>query len=104
MKNTIKAIAALIISATMISITACGNTDTTSSAPPKATTTASSTEASATTTTEATLTSQSEETTSLSATTTGTSASTKAQAVLNLRLLQRTLQKRTALRQATAEQ
>ena len=27
MKNTIKAIAALIISATMISITACGNTD-----------------------------------------------------------------------------
>ena len=77
MKNTMKAIAALIISATMISITACGNTDTTSSAPPKATTTASSTEASATTTTEATLTSQSEETTSLSATTTGTSASTK---------------------------
>ena len=77
MKNTIKAIAALIISATMISITACGNTDNTSSAPPKATTTASSTEASATTTTEATLTSQSEETTSLSATTTGTSASTK---------------------------
>ena len=60
MKNTIKAIAALIISATMISITACGNTDNTSSAPPKATTTASSTEASATTTTEATLTSQSE--------------------------------------------
>lgn len=48
MKNTIKAIAALIISATMISITACGNTDNTSSAPPKATTTASSTEASAT--------------------------------------------------------
>ena len=47
MKNTIKAIAALIISATMISITACGNTDNTSSAPPKATTTASSTEASA---------------------------------------------------------
>lgn len=77
MKNTMKAIAALIISATMISITACGNTDNTSSAPPKATTTASSTEASATTTTEATLTSQSEETTSLSATTTGTSASTK---------------------------
>ncbi|MBU5406786.1 hypothetical protein KQH97_00560 [Ruminococcus sp. MSJ-25] len=77
MKNTIKAIAALLISATMISITACGNTDTTSSAPPKATTTASSTKASATTTTEATLTSQSEETTSLSATTTGTSASTK---------------------------
>ena len=78
MKNTIKAIAALIISATMISITACGNTDNTSSAPPKATTTASSTEASATTTTEATLTSQSEETTSLSATTTSstTSAST----------------------------
>lgn len=72
MKNTMKAIAALIISATMISITACGNTDNTSSAPPKATTTAS-----ATTTTEATLTSQSEETTSLSATTTGTSASTK---------------------------
>ena len=27
MKNTMKAIAALIISATMISITACGNTD-----------------------------------------------------------------------------
>lgn len=77
MKNTIKAIAALIISATMISITACGNTDNTSSAPPKATTTASSAEASATTTTEATLTSQSEETTSLSATTTGTSASTR---------------------------
>lgn len=77
MKNTMKAIAALIISATMISITACGNTDNTSSAPPKATTTASSTEASATTTTEATLTSQSEETASLSATTTGTSASTK---------------------------
>ncbi|MFR3012590.1 MAG: hypothetical protein ACLTND_13400 [Ruminococcus bicirculans (ex Wegman et al. 2014)] len=76
MKNTMKAIAALIISATMISITACGNTDTTSSAPPKATTTASSTEASATTTTEATLTSQCEETT-FSATTTGTSASTK---------------------------
>lgn len=78
MKNTMKAIAALIISATMISITACGNTDNTSSAPPKATTTASSTEASATTTTEATLTSQSEETTSLSATTTSstTSAST----------------------------
>lgn len=72
-----RTIAALIISATMISITACGNTDNTSSAPPKATTTASSTEASATTTTEATLTSQSEETTSLSATTTGTSASTK---------------------------
>lgn len=72
-----RTIAALIISATMISITACGNTDTTSSAPPKATTTASSTEASATTT-EATLTSQSEETTSLSATTTSstTSAST----------------------------
>ena len=62
MKNTIKAIAALLISATMISITACGNTDNTSSAPPKATTTASSTEASATTTTEATLTSRSEET------------------------------------------
>ena len=77
MKNTMKAIAALIISATMISITACGNTDNTSSAPPKATTTASSTETSATTTTEATLTSQSEETTYLSATTTGTSASTK---------------------------
>ena len=77
MKNTMKAIAALIISATMISITACGNTDNTSSAPPKATTTASSAEASATTTTEATLTSQSEETASLSATTTGTSASTK---------------------------
>lgn len=76
MKNTMKAIAALIISATMISITACGNTDNTSSAPPKATTTASSTEASATTTTEATLTSQCEETT-FSATTTGTSASTK---------------------------
>ena len=77
MKNTMKAIAALIISATMISITACGNTDNTSSAPPKATTTASSTEASATTTTEATLTSRSEET-SLSATTTSstTSAST----------------------------
>jgi|GEM_PF-2717322 len=55
MKNTMKAIAALIISATMISITACGNTGNTSSAPPKATTTASSTEASATTTTEATL-------------------------------------------------
>ena len=71
-----RTIAALIISATMISITACGNTDTTSSAPPKATTTASSTKASATTTTEATLTSQSEETTFLSATTTGTSAST----------------------------
>ena len=73
-----RTIAALIISATMISITACGNTDNTSSAPPKATTTASSTEASATTTTEATLTSQSEETTSLSATTTSstTSAST----------------------------
>lgn len=71
-----RTIAALIISATMISITACGNTDNTSSAPPKATTTASSTEASATTTTEATLTSQSEETTFLSATTTGTSAST----------------------------
>ena len=34
MKNTMKAIAALIISATMISITACGNTDNTSSAPP----------------------------------------------------------------------
>ena len=31
MKNTIKAIAALLISATMISITACGNTDNTSS-------------------------------------------------------------------------
>lgn len=77
MKNTMKAIAALIISATMISITACGNTDNTSSAPPKATTTASSTGASATTTTEATLTSQSEKTTSLSATTMGTSASTK---------------------------
>lgn len=77
MKNTMKAIAALIISATMLSITACGNTDNTSSAPPKATTTASSAEASATTTTEATLTSQSEETTSLSATTTGTSASTR---------------------------
>lgn len=76
MKNTMKAIAALLISATMISITACGNTDNTSSAAPKATTTASSTEASATTT-EATLTSQSEETTSLSATTTGTSASTR---------------------------
>lgn len=77
MKNTIKAIAALIISATMLSITACGNTDNTSSAAPKATTTASSTEASATTTTEATLTSRSEET-SLSATTTSstTSAST----------------------------
>lgn len=70
MKNTMKAIAALIISATMLSITACGNTDNTPSAAPKATTTASSTEASATTTTEATLTSQSEETTSLSATTT----------------------------------
>ena len=39
MKNTMKAIAALLISATMISITACGNTDNTSSAPPKATTT-----------------------------------------------------------------
>ena len=40
MKNTMKAIAALIISATMISITACGNTDNTLSAAPKATTTA----------------------------------------------------------------
>ena len=69
MKNTMKAIAALIISATMISITACGNTDNTLSAAPKATTTAASE-----TTEMGTVTSRSATTTSISATS-NTSAS-----------------------------
>ena len=63
MKNTMKAIAALIISATMISITACGNTDNTLSAAPKATTTAASE-----TTEMGTVTSRSATTTSITAT------------------------------------
>ena len=77
MKNTMKAIAALIISATMISITACGNTDNTSSAPPKGNHNGfKAQKLRQLPQQKATLTSQCEETT-FSATTTGTSASTK---------------------------